>query len=200
MPYAAIIATRSDLSARANDPVYGRAIGPAWDCLTAAASNVGRDRFVEFRVNAFCVPMVTNALTGKADAPILLPAHLDLLSYTSPIPASDPEISLYLRGSSRQPDSITVVWRADIDPNKQESNEIRRLLVLVPPRSLEAIELPLWAVRRWLVQGDQGRTHLADIATAAPEAGRVPASGVGEPAHREARTFDQDATAGSLEF
>ena len=41
--------------------------------------------------------------------------------------------------------------------------------MLAPPRSLEAIELPLWAVRRWLMREDKTPDHLADIATAAPE-------------------------------
>src|SRR5262245_23594205 len=86
-------------------------------------------------------------LRRRYDAPILLPADLDLLSQTSPIPAADPEASLYLHGPSRQPDSITIVWRADIDPEKHKDENIRRL---VPPRSFEAIELPLWAVRCWL--------------------------------------------------
>ena len=165
-PYAAIIAAESDLSARADDPVYGTAIKPAWGHLMEAA---GKDGSVEFGLNAFPVRMETDALARKADAPILLPAHLDLLSQTSPIPAADPEVSLYLHGTARQPDSISVIWRADIDSEKNRDEDIRRLLTLVPPRSLEAIELPLWAVRRWLVQEERTLAHLADIATAAPE-------------------------------
>src|SRR5690606_13225014 len=60
-----------------------------------------------------------------------------------------------------------VAWRADRDPAVQDE-EVRRLLPLVPPRPLEAIELPLWAVRRWLM-GDKTLAHLADVATGAPE-------------------------------
>ena len=113
--------------------------------------------------------MNPDALAPKADAPVLLPAHLDLLSQTAPIPAADPEVSLYLHGAERQPNSVTLIWRADIDPGKHQDAEIRRLLMLAPPRSLEAIELPLWAVRRWLMREDERLAHLADIATAAPE-------------------------------
>src|SRR5262249_17350469 len=107
-----------------------------------------------------------DALSPKADAPILLPAHLDLLSHTSPIPAADPEVALYLHGTSRQPDSITIVWRADI---ASETEDIHRLLTLVPPRSTEAIELPLWAARRWLTEDVESLSFLADTAAAAPE-------------------------------
>jgi CRISPR-associated endonuclease/helicase Cas3 len=101
-----------------------------------AAATDGSDRIVEFGLSVFTVRMKTDALARKDDAPILLPAHLDLLSQTSPIPAADPEVALYLHGASRQPDAITVVWRADIDPENQIDEDIRRLLMLVPPRDI----------------------------------------------------------------
>ena len=170
-PYAVIVAAKSDLLQSTDDPVYGKAIKPAWDCLTdkKVVKKQGRDRIVDFGVNAFSVHMNPDALAPKADAPVLLPAHLDLLSQTAPIPAADPEVSLYLHGAERQPNSVTLIWRADIDPGKHQDAEIRRLFMLAPPRSLEAIELPLWAVRRWLMREDETPAHLADIATAAPE-------------------------------
>ena len=169
-PYAVIVAAKSDLLISTDDPVYGKAIKPAWDCLTdkKVVKKQGRDRIVDFGVNAFSVHMKPEAIALKADAPVLLPAHLDLLSQTAPIPAADPEVSLYLHGAERQPNSVTLIWRADIDPDKNQDAEIRRLLMLASPRSLEAIELPLWAVRRWLRE-DKTPAHLADIATAAPE-------------------------------
>jgi CRISPR-associated endonuclease/helicase Cas3 len=169
VPYSAIVAAKSDVSGRAEDPVYGKAIKPAWERLMEAAGKDGSDPIVEFGLQAFTVRMEADALAGKADAPVLLPAHLDLLSQTSPIPAADPEVSLYLHGTSRQPDSIIVIWRADIAPERHRDEDIRRLLMLVPPRSFEAIELPLWAVRRWLMQEGRTLAYLADIATTAPE-------------------------------
>jgi CRISPR-associated endonuclease/helicase Cas3 len=168
-PYAAILAAKSDLSTRVDDPVYGKALRPAWDCLMEAADKSGSSPVVGFGLNTFAVPMQTDALAQRADAPILLPAHLDLLSHTAPIPAADPEVSLYLHGTSREPDCVTVVWRADIDPETNRDEDIRNLLMLVPPRALEAVELPLWAVRRWLMQQNRTLKQLADIAAAAPE-------------------------------
>ena len=168
--YAVIVAAKSDLLKSTDDPVYGKAIKPAWDYLKKARCKQGRDRIVNFGVSAFSVHMKPDALAQKADAPVLLPAHLDLLSQTAPIPAADPEVSLYLHGAERQPNSVTLIWRADIDPGKHQDAEVRRLFMLAPPRSLEAIELPLWAVRRWLImREDKTLAHLADIATAAPE-------------------------------
>jgi CRISPR-associated endonuclease/helicase Cas3 len=37
-----------------------------------------------------------------------------------------------------------------VDPSGQQDEQVRRLLLMVPPRSTEAVELPLWVVRRWL--------------------------------------------------
>jgi CRISPR-associated endonuclease/helicase Cas3 len=175
-PYAAVIAGNLDVSARYQDPVYGQAIKPAWDYL-AGLPDGKEDGFsiIDFGLSAFNArtektPVPAEALSPKDDAPILLPAHLDLFSQTSPIPAADPDIALYLHGRDRQPDSITVVWRADVDSKKppaypMDRNErTRRLLMLVPPRASEAIELPVWAVRRWLTQADHVIDQLADVA------------------------------------
>jgi len=173
-PYAAVIAAKADLLARTDDPVYGTAIKPAWDSLNAAATKKGKDKFVDFGINQLSVEMRPDALTDKPDAPVLLPAHLDLLSQSSPVPAADPEVALYLHGSERQPDTVTVIWRGDIDAVYAEDKnvDIRRILTLVRPRSGEAIELPLWAVRRWLNE-EETDANLADIASREPgESGR----------------------------
>jgi CRISPR-associated endonuclease/helicase Cas3 len=169
IPYAAIVAGMPDVSARADDPVYGKAIKATWDRLMEAAKKDGSESVVEFGFNGFSVSMTADdVLAPKEDAPILLPAHLDLLSQTSPIPAADPDVALYLHGASRQPDSITVVWRADIDAAWIDQDLIR-LLTLVPPRSREAIELPLWTVRRWLEGSRKLAADMADIPAREPE-------------------------------
>ncbi len=163
-PYAAIIADKSDISARADDPVYRKAIKPAWDYLVRVAKKKNGALSVDFGIETMnrLSPPDCDALTARQDAPVLLPAHLDLLSQTSPIPAADPEVALYLHGPDRQPDSITIIWRADIDPSWRDQDVIR-LLTLVPPRSSEAIELPLWAVRRWLEGRRKSAGDVADV-------------------------------------
>ncbi len=178
IPYAAVIAARSDLDERQDDPVYGSAMRPTWDYLLVAAKSEQGVPIVDFGLNEFRklmerVPVGDDALSPKDDAPVLLPAHLDLLSQTSPIPAADPEVGLYLHGTRRQPDSVTVVWRADVNPTIQNDDQVRRLLLLVPPRSAEAIELPLWTVRRWLEKNYKALGKLADVAVPSPgEEGR----------------------------
>lgn len=167
-PYAAIVVEKSDTSARTDDPVYGKAIKPTWDYLSEWAKD-GKPPTIDFGIDAMKArtdglsdEALTRALTEKPDAPVLLPAHLDLLSQTSPVPAADPDVALYLHGSDRQPDSITVVWRADVDPAWRDQDLIR-LLTLVPPRSREAIELPVWTVRRWLEGRRKSAADVADI-------------------------------------
>jgi len=173
-PYAAIIAGRSELQTNYSDPVYGNAIKFAWERLIETSTAGGRGnkkeniRLVDFGVSSFTAPVRPEALSPRPDAPVLIPAHVDLLSQTAPIPAADPTVSLYLHGIERQSDSIAVVWRGDIDPETHSDDETRRLLKLVPPRSGEAIELPDWAVRRWLNR-QAGAAFLADVAAAAPE-------------------------------
>lgn len=172
VPYAAIVAAKRDLSASGkDDPVYGNAIRPSWDALLSAATAVGRERAVDFGIDACRLEIDPDALTPRVDASVLLPAHLDLLSQTAPIPAADPEVALFLHGPGRQPDSITVVWRSDLESGGERSpaTDLRRLLTLVPPRSGEAIELPLWAVRRWLLEHEDAQDDLADAATVAPD-------------------------------
>src|SRR5262249_24470678 len=69
-------------------------------------------------------------------------------------------------GSNRQPDSVTVVWRADVVPG---NDQLRRLLLLVPPRAAEAVEVPVWTVIRWLQRRRDVLAQLADIAVPEPE-------------------------------
>lgn len=172
-PYAAIIAGRADLPTRAEDPVYGKAIKAAWDYLNTIADAVNGFPVVDFGVDPLDErlgrhPVPPEAISKKEDAPVLLPAHVDLLSQTAPIPSADPEVAIYLHGAGRQMDSVTVVWRGDIDPDYQDDEDVRRLLTTIPPRSGEAIQLPLWTVRRWLIEGRRAE-ELADVAAVAPE-------------------------------
>jgi CRISPR-associated endonuclease/helicase Cas3 len=169
-PYAAIIADRTDISARADDPVYGKAIKLAWEYLAGVAKKENGALSVDFGIDKMeaLTPPDYLALTEKPDAPVLLPAHLDLLSQTAPIPAADPDVALYLHGPARQPDSITIVWRADIDP-AWDDQDLIRLLTVVPPRSREAIELPIWTLRRWLDGRRKSAADVADVPTQEPD-------------------------------
>ncbi|SIS74389.1 type I-G CRISPR-associated helicase/endonuclease Cas3g [Alicyclobacillus vulcanalis] len=167
----AIVATPTDLSSRTDDPVYGGAIAEAWAYLKrhAQAGRRGEAPTVDFGLAAFesfvkADPVPDEALSPTEDAPVLMPAHVDLLACTSPVPAADPEVSLYLHGPKRQPDAVSVIWRADIH-RVLGHRAVFALLQLVLPRSTEAVELPVWAVKMWLRRGSSADADLADVAS-----------------------------------
>lgn len=145
----AIVAHPQDLADK-RDPIYGGALEAAWEALEKAAEIVKAERIVEFGVGDRRLPFPAEALAPKRDAPVLLPAHLDLLAQTAPIPAQDVPVALFLHGREAEPDTVNVVWRADLDTVLDDPDAATRLLALVPPRAGEAVELPVWAVRTWL--------------------------------------------------
>lgn len=171
VPSAAIVASKADVAARGTDPVYGTAIRETWAWLTRVATPAakGAPATVDFGIEAFEV-LATDATTApppglsapRADAPVLMPAHLDLLTQTWPVPAASPDIGLHLHGPDRQPASVTLIWRADLAVG-DAPDDVRRRLLVVPPRSAEAIELPIAAVRAWLEGRVGGSDPLADI-------------------------------------
>jgi CRISPR-associated endonuclease/helicase Cas3 len=174
-----VVAAKSDLAARFVDPVYGRSLRPTWDWLRSVGTAQGAEVSVDFGLAVFeatrrTIPPPREVSPPTADAPVLMPAHVDLLSRTAPIPAPDPEVALWLHGIDLRPADVTVVWRGDVEGPATTGDEaaderIRRLLLLVPPRSGEAIDLPLAAVRRWLDGGNRPELPVADVGTADPE-------------------------------
>jgi CRISPR-associated endonuclease/helicase Cas3 len=173
--FAAIVAQKSK-----DDPVYGDAIQETWEYLSKSPDQPSTNKqpaIVDFGIDAFAgrirelkadPAQYNRLLSPKTDAPVLMPAHLDLLAQTSPIPAADPEVALYLHGPNRSADDVTIVWRSDIDSAFQSDGQMRRLLTLVPPHAAEAIQLPVWAVREWLRSKEKrdGSDVLADVPVA----------------------------------
>ncbi len=174
--FGAIVATRDDVTQEAGDPVYGTSIAACWDYLSSLAEGSASPDMkpaVDFGLASFsarqaALPPTAEAFSPRRDAPVLLPSHLDLLVQTSPRPLPDPEIALYLHGPDRQPSSISVIWRRDLN-SKMPGDRVRRLLSLVPPRAAEAVELPIWAVRRWLGRDTESIEILADVAEVEPQ-------------------------------
>lgn len=163
----AIVAAKGDLGARVEDPVYGRALKPTWAWLEAAA---GDGKTIDFGIAAFnaraqAVPIPDDVVAKKPDAPVLMPAHLDLFAQTAPTPAATPAVELWLHGTDVRPAGVNVIWRADLPgPDEPDAAQrTQRLLRLVPPRPGEAIELPIAAVRRWL-RGEAMRGAAAVVA------------------------------------
>lgn len=81
------------------------------------------------------------------DAPVMLPAHLDLWCQTAPIPDPDPDVSIFLHGPQRGVPTVSVCWRADLGDDPDQWAEIVSLL---PPSSPECMPVPIYLVRRWM--------------------------------------------------
>ena len=164
-----ILARNEDIAAKADDPVYGDRIRLTWEAL----QHVAEDRQVDFGVEPVWLARLEAAgidaeglASKRPDAPALMPAYIDLWSQTSPRPATDPEIALFLHGAERTSAGVSVVWRADIYEDDLaidvRADRVREVLRLVPPRVAEAIELPLWVARAWLQRSEGSHADMSD--------------------------------------
>lgn len=141
------------------DPVYGRAIYETWDWLNEAEQRQP-DATVDFGVEALDVRVnalrtsdedrFSRLLAPASDAPVLLPAHLDLLCQTSPRLAPEPDVALFLHGKDRGAGDVRVVFRTDL--TEEDGDAWIETLSVVPPTSPEMLSVPLYRFRRWLAQ------------------------------------------------
>ncbi|HEY3721354.1 MAG TPA: type I-U CRISPR-associated helicase/endonuclease Cas3, partial [Roseiarcus sp.] len=188
MPEAVVLAHKEDIGDKADDPVYGDRIAETWKALNRWKTD-GR---VDFGIAAMKATVAGETLSDftapTPDAPVLMPAHADLWSQTSPIPATDPDVTLFLHGPNRSPAGIQIAWRADISRGdlqeraEGDPSRLTDLIALMPPRSSEAIEVPLWTARAWLQRPGAGQADFADVVGREPD-GRE-ARGTGRPAFR----------------
>lgn len=167
---AVILARRADVTGRRIDPVYGAALRASWKWLLERADEVGRHRVVDFGIEAFReheTELTAEQLTPRSRAPVFLPVYAEVLARTSPPPAAEPDIGLFLHRPDTGPPDVRVVWRADLAERDLDDPEgVRELLSVAPPSSLEALELPLHVARAWL----EGRLRdVADVEGAAQE-------------------------------
>ena len=179
--HAAIVALKEQTGSKYSDPIYGKALSATWTWLRSHLTREGhsvlqpaegkkkpktkkiREEFVEMGV----LPL-RMALEGTEDrqslvcprvsAPVLLPAHMDLLCQTSPEPALTPEPAVFLHGPQSGPEDILVVWRQDLPSDiKKWVNAVS----VCPPGAAEAVSLPPWEVRKWF--RGKAAADIADI-------------------------------------
>jgi CRISPR-associated endonuclease/helicase Cas3 len=139
----------------ASDPVYGSALAHTWRFLKDTA---GADRKIDLGVEALRqsleqVDDLSSYLAPIENAPVLLPAHLDLLCQTVPAPHPEPDIAQFLHGMGRGAPEIRVVWRADLNPD--DNGTWVETIAMCRPVSGEMLSVPLYRVRTWLAQHDR---------------------------------------------
>jgi CRISPR-associated endonuclease/helicase Cas3 len=142
-----------DKTAKKTDPIYCEALARTAEYLKKSQKKL------DFGILALRLPdNLQEYLAPKKDAPVLLPAYLDLWMQTSPAPAVVPDVSLWLHGEKSGPADAQVIWRegfeeADLRRAANDPDAEKRLVAWVAsirPSSLESISLPLHVVRRWL--------------------------------------------------
>ncbi|MGF1660574.1 MAG: type I-U CRISPR-associated helicase/endonuclease Cas3 [Rubrimonas sp.] len=168
---AAIVARADDLKSKAVDPVYGDRIRTTWGALDRLADDGDVDMGAQALDDALRAAAldVTALAAPREDAPVLMPAYIDLWRRTSPVPNADAEVGLFLHGPSRGPADVSLVWRRDVSETDIDRGgaDMRALLSLAPPRAAEMLDLPVWTVRRWL-RGGSETEDIADAPAAAP--------------------------------
>ena len=115
------ILIRADQAKRARsakkDPVYGEALTRTWKWL---GDHENEDGEVDFGIAHLDRLLAEgDSLAGldapSADAPVMLPAHVDCWAQTAPEPRPSPDVAHFLRGPRESVPDVQVCWRADID-------------------------------------------------------------------------------------
>ena len=173
LPRAKIIALPADLKARNNDPVYGDRLKATWEWLNARAkaensssqekpSQKGRKRKqhpdIDLGPSALADHIASDPDAAKACCtqaqrpPILRAADLDFWSMTNPAPHPDPHLPLYLHGDPRIEAEVAIIWRADLtEADLEDEERAGEIVAAMPPRSGEALQLPIAAARAFLL-------------------------------------------------
>ena len=165
----AILVMAEDVAKKADDPVYEDRIRTTWGALTMIAEDDQLDFGVtalERRLHEAAIDAAELA-APRARAPVVMPAYLDLWSHTSPPPANDPEVGLFLHGAERAAADVSLVWRGDLstsDLYDGNGADLKTILEMVPPRTAEMIEVPIWSAAAWLSGRRAARpARIADV-------------------------------------
>ncbi|WP_419907193.1 type I-U CRISPR-associated helicase/endonuclease Cas3 [Candidatus Poriferisodalis sp.] len=179
-----VLGLKSDVEGKRSDPIYGEAVKVTWRELNERAAGGHIDIGSSSESLADMPP---DASAPTAEAPLLLPTHIEAWSQTRPEPLVQPEISEFLHGFDENPPEpeVSVVWRRD--PRRDALQAVR-------PRQAEYLTVPISAARAWLQRDDE--TPIADVATPAPDDSPGHASGDGVATagqHRVCRYLGGDA-------
>jgi CRISPR-associated endonuclease/helicase Cas3 len=162
-----IVMASGDLKPKRPDPIYGNSLPATWKWLSNQAQSETIDFGIrsldEYLENAYKddPTLIDHLSASSSDAPVLMPAHLDILCQTGPRPALEPDIAAYLHGPDRGVPEVRVCWRADLPEPPVKSSELEdwaktcfQVITPCPPSSAECINVPLAILRRWLQNYD----------------------------------------------
>ena len=140
-----------------NDPVYGEALTRTWKWLDERKNEAGEVDFGVAQLDRLLAEggSLAELDAPSADAPVMLPAHVDCWAQTAPEPRPSPDVAHFLHGPREGVPDVQVCWRADIDLADPEVQEYAiESLTLCPPGSSETIPAPIGVFKRWLAGKD----------------------------------------------
>jgi CRISPR-associated endonuclease/helicase Cas3 len=159
---AVIVAAEENVGPKSEpDPIYGTALGATWNWLEQHSASAEYPASVDLGVWALeprlaaLAPEQQQALVRAGQpAPVLLPAHLDLLVQTAPIPQPSPDLQPFLHGWQTREAEVQVCWRGDLrlawlEQQADRDEATVDLVSLCPPTAAECLPVPLPVLRRW---------------------------------------------------
>ncbi|MCW5832613.1 MAG: type I-U CRISPR-associated helicase/endonuclease Cas3 [Labilithrix sp.] len=181
---ATILASVEQVGARAKgDPIYGDTARNTWALLAEKAKAPPKKKgksdsegdalpLIDFGIEASKAWLPARsklaallAPAGSTGAPRLTPGFVAQWACTSPVPAVEADVSLFLHGPKSGPADVQIVWRADIEDDDVPAEELLKRwterVAACPPSSLEALSVPYGEVLRWLARTADG--DIADV-------------------------------------
>ena len=170
-----VVMPTGDLKPKKPDPIYAESLPATWEWLMRHAQG----EFIDFgirpmdrlldREHASSPSAIARLAAPAPDAPVLMPAHLDMLCQTGPRPALEPNIAAFLHGPHRGIPEVRVCWRADLPqpPSRVADLDVwaktcEQVIVPCPPSSAECLSVLLPQLRRWL-QGMEQPDETGDV-------------------------------------
>lgn len=148
---------------KSTDPIYGDALNATWKWMNHMA---GRKKIIDFGIQVMGTLLsqagdVTEMLTPRKRAPLLLPAHMDMLVQTNPEPTVAPDVAPYLHGQVAELEDVQLIWRADLPAELTNDALAIGIASFLPPSSLEVLAIPVWAARAFLA--NMVRDDMSDV-------------------------------------
>lgn len=159
----AVIVLRKDQHWK-DDAVYGEAIVKTWEWLKKNTRRAGRLKAFNFGIKAFDQTRAEGRgafpQSAVKPAPVLFPSYVDTWVQTSPTPHADPDPAPFLHGADAlDAVDVQIVWRDDLEG--VPPGNWADIVALQAPTVREALPLPIWAARMWLMES--GKAEIADV-------------------------------------
>ena len=154
---AAILIRGDQTGDKGDDPVYGEALTKTWHWLNECKDDNGE---VDFGI-AYLPDGDSSLNAPSANAPVMLPAHVDCWAQTAPEPQPSPDVAPFLHGPCEGVADVQVCWRAALDLTYKKETALE-LLSLCPPSSSETLPVPVGVFKRWLA-GEDAADDSADV-------------------------------------